>query len=284
MKFRFKLIFFVALLSVFGSSFLITKEVGAVGLTVKRVIFEGSKRAEVITVINNSDQEETYRMGWRHYVMDENKSLKAVSEGALPAAVKPAKEMIRFSPRRFTLPARGSQQVRMMLRLPAGVADGEYRSHLWIRPEADVEAFKKEAEKGTKEGKVGVAVKMLAGVSMPIIVRKGALEGSAEITSLDIRDVGTHIEANYVLERKGQRSVYGDLDLICNMGSPDEYLTQFLRGIAIYPEISRRNLMMKVKYRADKPKCNSITMRYSETEGFMGDVVSILSERTATVQ
>ena len=271
-------------MALFCTSFFVVKEADAVAITVKRVVFEGPKRAEVVTVINNSDKEETYRMGWRHYLMKEEKSLKGVPEDALPPEVKPSKDMIRFSPRRFTLPPRGSQQVRMMLRTPAGLEDGEYRSHLWIRPEADVDAFRKEAEKKVKKGKVGVAIEMLAGVSMPIIVRKGNLEGSAEITNLAFRDVGTHIEADYTLERMGQRSVYGDVDLICNAGTSNEYLAKFLRGLAVYPEVTKRNLNMKVKYLPNKPKCNDIMMRYSETDGFKGNIISILSEKSAPVQ
>ncbi len=282
MKLKFTLS--LLLLAIFISPFAFVKETNAVAITVKRVVFEGPKRAEVVTVINNSGAKETFRMGWRHYVMTEDKSLTTVSEDALPPEVKPSKDMVRFSPRRFTLAPGASQQVRLMLRTPSGLADGEYRSHLWIRPEANVQAFSKGADGELKKGKLGVNVKMLTGVSMPVIVRKGQLEGDAEITRLDVRDVGTHIDVSYTLERQGQRSVYGDVDLVCNMGTSGEYLAQFSRGLAVYPEITKRNRTLRIPYKADKPKCNDITMRYSETDGFLGDITDILSEKKAIVQ
>ncbi len=40
----------------------------------------------------------------------ENKGLEAVPEDNLPPEVKPSKDMVRFSPRRFTLPAKASSQ------------------------------------------------------------------------------------------------------------------------------------------------------------------------------
>lgn len=281
---KIKIFLGVILCSIFMGSIFVSQKADAVAITVKRVIFEGSKRAEVLTVINNSDTQETYRMGWRHYKMTEDKALLAVDEENLPDFIKPSKDMVRFSPRRFTLPPRGSQQVRMMLRLPGGVEDGEYRSHLWIRPEADVAAYRKESERLTKAGKTGVTMKMLAGVSMPIIVRKGKLDATAEIKNLAFRNKGDHIEATFVLERVGNSSVYGDLDLVCNMGQGDEYLIKFLRGISIYTEVSFRNMVMKILPKKDKPNCNNITLRYTETDGFKGNVVSILSEASAPVQ
>ena len=284
MKIKLKLFLAIILCSVFVSTIFVSQRVDAVAITVKRVIFEGPKRAEVITVINNSDTQETYRMGWRHYEMTENKALIAVDEENLPDYIKPSKDMVRFSPRRFTLPPRGSQQVRMMLRLPGDVEEGEYRSHLWIRPEADVQAYRKESERLTKAGKTGVTMKMLAGVSMPIIVRKGKLDATAEIKNLAFKNKGDHIEATFVLGRTGNRSVYGDLDFVCNMGQSNEYLIKFLRGISVYTDVPYRNMVMKVLPKEGKAACNNITLRYTETDGFKGDAISILSEVSAPVQ
>jgi len=283
-KMKTKIIFSLLVVGLFLASFWVSSSADAVALTVKRVIFEGSKRAEVITVINNSDKEETFRMGWRHYKMTEDRSLRAVPEDALPPEIRPSKDMIRFSPRRFTLPPRGSQQVRMLLRMPAGVEDGEYRSHLWIRPEADVQEFRAEVDKRTKPGKTGVAVRMLAGVSMPIIVRKGDLSATAEIQNLSFVKKEGFVESKFTLQYQGNRSVYGDLDFLCNVGSSNEYLIKFLRGVSIYPEVSKRNMTMKIIPRPEKPLCNNITLRYTETDGFKGDVISILSESSAAVQ
>ena len=274
----------VLLLAIFMGVLTSSAKVDAVAVTVKRVVFEGSKRAEVITVINNSNRTETYRVGWRHFVMSKDKSLNPVDENALPPEVKPSNDMIRFSPRRFTLKPNETQQMRVMLRMPAGLADGEYRSHLTIRPEADVEDFKLDKKYEAAEGKTGVVFRMLAGLSMPVIVRKGDLSSTATIENFKLTKMPDHIHSEFSLLRTGNRSTYGDLDFICNAGTPGEYSISVLRNVSIYTEITQRDMTRKLIPAKDKPQCNNVTLKYSETEKFKGKIISIYDEKTAAVQ
>jgi len=280
MKIKNKILFVLLAFAVGLSTLFVGQRADAVGITVKRVVFEDAKRADVITIINKSNKAETYRLGWKHMTMTENDGIKAIPKEALPAGVEPAEDMVRFSPRRFVLQPGESQQVRMMLRRPSGLADGEYRSHLWVRPEADVEEFKAQLK---KRQKTGTFMKMLAGVSMPIIVRKGALDMSVDINALSAqRQSNGNFKVDFSLVRTGQKSSYGDLDLICNKGR-GEYLLKFTRGISVYSELSRRNISMTVPPKQGQPACSSVTVRYTETDGFVGDPVALLAEATASV-
>lgn len=280
MKIKIKILF-VLLAFVMGFfTLFVGQRADALGITVKRVVFDGPKRAEVITIINKSNKAETYRLGWKHMTMTENDGIKAVPKESLPAGVGPAEDMVRFSPRRFVLQPGDSQQVRMMLRRPSGLADGEYRSHLWVRPEADVDEFKARLE---KKKKTGTFIKMLAGVSMPVIVRKGALNMSVDIAGLSAqRQANGNFKVDFSLVRTGQKSAYGDLDLICNKGR-GEYLLKFTRGISVYSELARRNVSMVIPPKQGQVVCSSVTVRYTETDGFVGDPVALLAEATASV-
>ncbi len=281
MNIKTKFLFSLVALSLVLSALFVSGSADAVAITVKRVVFEGPKRAEVITVINKSDKSETYRLGWKHMVMTQRDGIKAVPKDTLPAGVGPAEDMVRFSPRRFVLRSGESQQVRMMLRMPAGLADGEYRSHLWIRPEADVDEFKAQLK---KKKKTGTFMKMLAGVSMPIIVRKGALDLSVDIEGLSAQRLADgHFKVDFSLVRTGGKSSYGDLDLICNKGV-GEYLLRFTRGISVYSELGRRDVSMKIPAKQGQAACSSVTVRYTATDGFVGDPVALLAEATASVQ
>ncbi|MCI5061165.1 MAG: hypothetical protein MRY79_08885, partial [Alphaproteobacteria bacterium] len=193
--------------------------------------------------------------------------------------IKPVTDMIRFAPRRFTIPPNSSQQVRLMLRTPAGLADGEYRSHLWVRPEADVEELKLRNEMQQK-GKQGVSLRMLAGVTMPVIVRKGALEASTSITDLRASETPGFIDVSFRLNRQGSRSVYGDLEYVCNGGA---YQLKNTRGIAVYTETAYRDFSLRIERAQDQPRCGSLTVKFSETQGFVGEKVRVLSEATASV-
>lgn len=257
----------------------------AIRLTLKRVVFEGPKRAEVVTIINNSDKEQTYRLDWRNFKMTPDESLEAIPEGEpLPPEIKPVSDFVMFAPRRFTIPPNSSQQVRMMLRAPADLADGEYRSHFWIRPEADVEALRAKTKQSGDKSKNGVSLTMLAGVTMPVIVRKGAMEATVSIASLAAKDNGGALEVSFALQRAGNRSVYGDIDYVCNPGSGSEYFLRATRGIAVYTETDHRNFKMNIAKPEGKPACANLSVSFSETQGFDGDKLQIMAQEIVAVK
>ena len=274
----------VFLFALFVFSIFIISSADAMKLTLKRVVFEGSKRAEVLTIINNSEKEKTYRIGWRHFRMSPDKSLVALSEDELTDDIKPVVDMVRFAPRRFTISGKSSQQVRMMLRTPANLEDGEYRSHLWIRPEADVNELKAaQKQREPSDNKVGINIEMLAGVTMPIIVRKGNLTADASIQGLNITERSGSYIANFSLVRAGNKSLYGDLDFICNLGTSDEFFLKTSRGIAIYTEVNQRNFNMLIEKRQDQGQCRTVSVTYSRTDEYNGNKIEVLAQETVGV-
>lgn len=278
-----KILFFLFLLFVTVVPFQPTAE--ALRITLKRVVFEGPKRAEVLTVINNSDREETYRLGWRHFKMTENKGLEYVPDDALISDIKPVTDMVRYAPRRFTVPPKSSQQIRLILRTPANLPDGEYRSHFWVNPEANTEVLRREAiEKNKKRGvKNGVSMSMLTGITIPIIVRKGNLSVAVSVSDFAAEDVGDSIKTNFSLVKEGDRSSFGEVRLTCNEAS-NPYVLKLSRGVAIYPEIDKRNFNFRIDKEVGQAPCNTLTLSYTETDGYGGDVLETLSRETITVK
>ena len=253
----------------------------AVGMLFKRVVFENGNRAEVVTIMNRSQEVKTYRLGWRHFKMTESKSLVPVAAEELPAGVAPSKDFIRFSPRRFTLGPGDTQQVRMVLRTPAGLPQGEYRSHLSVTPEAQTNRRTAQPKSPNKRG---VVMKMLTGMSVPVIVRHGSLDVNITVDALSAQSVGNDINVNFNLLRGGQRSVYGDVDFICNEGQGSEYLLKFISGYAIYSEVSQRRESHVVRKKLDAPACSTLTIRYTEMVGRGKEVGEVLAKTTVPVQ
>jgi len=254
----------------------------ALAITLKRIVFEGPKRAEVLTVINNSNETKTFRIGWRHFLMSSEKSLVAIpEEGPLPPEIKPVTDMVRFAPRRFTLAPRTSQQVRIMLRMPGGTQDGEYRSHLWIRPEAKTELFQ---DKQQQQGKAGVLIEMLTGVTMPVIVRKGNIDASISIDNLTAIETNGFIKVGFNINRSGERSIYGNMNFVCNKNQSNEYTIQTNRGNAIYAEINTRRFTRDIIKKPEQPACNNMTVEFFETEESVRAEKTLFTEKTAPVQ
>lgn len=233
-------------------------EAQAVRLSMKRITFEGPKRSDIITIMNNTAKEQTYRLGWRHYRMDEKRSLVFVPEDEKVDDIKWADDMIKYAPRRVTVPPGGSQQIRLLLRRPRDLAPGEYRSHLWIVTEADAEAFGAPAEKGQQ----AFRLTMQPALTLPVFVRHGDLTAKASITDAKLAKTQTGGTVSFVLNREGNRSLYGDLKVICT-GGGQSFEASHIRGIAVYPEVSRRILEYDFDFPAEQAgNCGQVRIEY----------------------
>ena len=207
-----------------------------------RVVFDGNSRTAQIDVINSGTETMTYRISLIRRRMTDTGEFVPVS-GAL-AEERFADEMIRFSPRQVVLPPGGAQAVRLQLRKPAALEDGEYRSHLLFQalPSAAeggkppcAEQDRQDCLSSTSE----LEIQLIAvySVSIPLIVRQGAT--SAEVTIRDLALSGG--AATFVLDRKGTRSVYGDLVVTLRGARGVERVLARANGVAVYtPNLSRR--------------------------------------------
>lgn len=240
----------------------------ALRVTIKRVVFEGSKRADMIVLINNTDEEMVYRLGWRRMRMGEDNSVRPVAADDPATDLRPAEEMIKYAPRRVVLPPGGSQQVRLMLRRPKDLPDGEYRSHFWIEPE-DI-ATKFSTDQAPPADGPAVQIRMLTGITLPVIVRVGDLKATGALSGGTARRTGDGVQVGMVLSREGNRSLFGDLEFACG-----ETVVQQLRGIAVYTEVTKRNLSFVVP--AVPVDCGALTVTYrapDDDRAFPGGVIA----------
>lgn len=252
-------IFMVFLVMVVTFTIAPFQDANAIRVSLKRVVFEGPKRSEILTIINNSAEEQTYRLGWRKYKMDEYKSLRAVPEGEDASDVLWADKMIRYAPRRITVPAGASQQIRLLLRRPGDMQEAEYRSHLWIVTESKPEKFDI-----TNEDDSGQSIKLAVqpAISLPIFVRHGSLDSNANITDASMSAKPNGLNVKFTLNREGNSSIYGDLDFVCKDSGLDKVLKQ-VRGISVYPEITKRYLDFNIEFSPETAtQCNSLEVVY----------------------
>ncbi|HPD82663.1 MAG TPA: hypothetical protein PLK85_02500 [Alphaproteobacteria bacterium] len=255
----------------------------ALKITLKRVVFEGPKRAEVLTVINNTEKEQTYRLGWRHLRMTPESGLEEDKEGQ-NANAEVVDAAVKFAPRRFTLQPNTSQQVRMVLRVPGDLPDGEYRSHFWVRPEADVADLKlNDQAAGSSSTTLKLSIEMLAGVTMPVFIRKGAMDASVSIHDLQANSITNFFDVKYTLERQGNKSVYGDVDYVCNHGDPGEYLLKTVRGVAVYTDVNYRKLHARIEKQPGAKPCNTLSVTFTESSGYDGEKIDIMAQEIVKV-
>src|SRR6185503_15366072 len=94
-----------------------------------RLVLDGRRSGEVV-LANTGNEPETYRVSLELRRMNENGDLEPVAEAEANATEKAALAMIRYAPRRVTLPPTQPQSIRISVRPGAGLPDGEYRVHM----------------------------------------------------------------------------------------------------------------------------------------------------------
>ncbi len=246
-------------------SFVAVQQAHALRVSMKRIIFEGRDRSSTITIINNSAVEEIYRIGWNRYRMVEDKALVRVKDGDEEGAagVLWAEDMIRYAPRRVKVAAGGTQQVRLLLRRPRDLAEGEYRAHIHIVTEEKAEEFVSDAvDQAALEGKQAVVMNMQPGISMPVIVRHGKMTATSEMSEPRLVLNKDDMSVSFKLHREGNRSLYGNVRFFCIGNGQDVYVRD-IRGIAVYPEVSQRSVAYNIEYpKKGAEHCNKMRIEY----------------------
>ena len=201
-----------------------------------RVIISQGGSSEVI-LSNIGVDPATYRISVELRRMTEDGDFKAVTEAEATPAEQAALQMVTYAPRRIALLPGQPQSVRISIRPPAGLPDGEYRVHLNFR--AVPPALKPEA---STEPAAGVSIKLtpVYGITIPVFVRRGRLEASAALAGAHLVTAASNSYVELDMTRTGQRSVYGEL-----IGKSARGETLFnLRGIAVYAELTHRKVQI----------------------------------------
>ncbi|MDX1931473.1 MAG: hypothetical protein SFU56_02595 [Capsulimonadales bacterium] len=252
---------------------------GDLMVTPTRITLDDTRRSAEVNLMNNGDKPATYRLSLIRRRMDENGRLIPVND-PLPGE-KFAEDLIRFAPRQVTLPPRSGQVVRVQLRLPAQVETGEYRCNLLFRAIPDTSPL----PTGEPAPANGLSVRLtpVYGVSIPLIVRHGAVSATVALADLKTE---TGPEGALLLSgaflREGNGSVYGDLQVTFTpAGNGKPVPVGLSNGMAVYVPNPVRYFTLPLKPPAGRrPSQGTLTVTYREpaTEGGR-----ILAEKTLTV-
>ena len=134
-----------------------------------------------------------------------------------------------------------SQTVRVMLRKPAELADGEYRSHLQFDKLADTQGSTSVESQADAGPGIGVVLTALVGASVPVILRHGATSASVALSNLELLGAPTAPVLAMQFTRSGNASVYGDLNVTFTPQGGTAQQVGKMAGIAVYaPNASRQ--------------------------------------------
>jgi P pilus assembly chaperone PapD len=212
-----------------------------------RIVFDKNARAAQIELINNGSAPASYRISLVNRRMSEAGQFEPA--GQAQDDERFADEMLRYSPRQVTLQPGTAQTVRVMLRKPAELAEGEYRSHLQFDKLPEVEGAASIENQGKNATQIGVVLNALVGASVPVIVRHGATSASVTLDGLALqKDEGGRPQLALAFGRDGSSSVYGDVSVTFTSKNGKVQTLGQVGGIAVYTpnRVRKATLPLKV--------------------------------------
>jgi P pilus assembly chaperone PapD len=234
-----------------------------------RVVLDGRRGAEVI--LNNIGSEEaTYRISLELRRMNDNGKLDEITPETANDTEKAALEIIRFAPRRVTLPPNQPQSIRIGLQATETLPDGEYRAHMLFR------AIPKTPEATAEEAPAnGLKINLIPvyGVTIPVIVRKGDLKATAAIANATIAKDNEGPTLQFDLSRNGQRSVFGEVQ-VHKPGISEPLLVA--KGIAVYPELGSRQVSLPLNADSAAKVQGEVVISYYEAPEAGGALITQL--------
>lgn len=251
----------------------LAQSAGAEGLVVAptRVVFEGRTRSAELTLLNPGTETTTYRLSLMRLRMTDNGAIQEITSAPLPGE-QFADDLVRFSPRQVTLEPGVAQTVRVQVRKPAGLASGEYRSHLVFRALPPPGAPPAELT-GEEESARGFSIRLnvLYGVSIPVIVRHGEVSASVRLSNLELHpSSGGPAQLKLKLSRSGNASVYGDLRAEVVSATGETTLVGRMKGLAVYSPNGQRVIDFPLQTPLDglaKPATLRVTYARPDQDG-----------------
>lgn len=206
----------------------------------KRIVFDGSQRSHEINLANTGTDTATYAISFIQYIMTEDGNFQEVIEPE--EGQRFATDFLRYYPRRVSLAPNEAQTVRVQLTRTSDLESGEYRSHVYFRAIEEQSALGMEVEEET-DG-ISIQIKTVFGISIPVIIRHGKSTTSLSIESLQLDTTAEVPQLSMSLQREGNMSVYGDLEVVHKAENGTATQVGLVKGISVYTPNSIRNFSL----------------------------------------
>jgi len=221
---------------IFCLLFIVSSQLHArVDMIPHKLVIENRERSGEVIILNLSDEIHDYDLDAIHYRQNEDGAYE-ILEAPLSPLFDP-RDVIRMSPQRFQLSGKGRQKVRLSLRKPSDLPEGEYRFHL--RAKAD----KREQDKQANEN-VGISMNIKFGIAIPIIIRHGDLSATGTIGNFELvgpsRSASGKPELKFTASRQGNASTLGRVDVAWAADGQNFEDIGFITNFNIFTEIDKR--------------------------------------------
>lgn len=242
-----------------------------------RITFEDRQRSEQLILINSSEETRTYRISWVEKKSLATGGFEKLNEKEIQNSPT-SSQMIRYSPRQVTLKAGEKQVIKIAVRRPKGLQDGEYRSYLKLTALPP-------KKKKSKNGDFSMMLNARINYSLPVIVRQGAISppklsiGGVKL-AYSTREVESYIEKqkqdaviNVTINRSGLYSAVGNLIVYWQgIGDKEEKIVARIHKTPIYPELEQAKI--RLKWPDASITAGQLRISYQGIGSFSGDILA----------
>lgn len=207
--------------------------VGELRVSPMEVVFQARTRTQNLTVQNTANVPATYRISLQHVRMTEDGGAEEVSGFPLSA-----EDLVRLSPRQIVLAPGERQTVRIMLRRPEQLPEGEYRIHVLFRvvPPEPVAGMTPSSPDG-----VGIHLRAIPGIAIPLFVRHGSLRQALAVEPMTWVP-GPPPTLDTALLQQGSQTLRGHLRLVQLGGVSPTVLAS--RPLIHYADLPRQRVRL----------------------------------------
>ena len=213
-------------------------------ITPKRVVFDGNKQREELSLVNIGKDTATYSISFVHKNMQEDGSFITVEKP--DSGQHFAEPYLRIFPRQITLAPGEPQSIMLQYRRTADMAAGEYRSHLWFRSEKDYHPL------GTKElskdsSQVSVQLIPIFGISIAIIIKSGTVSVTTSLSDLKLETREDTLQIlHFTIHRAGNCSSYGNVivEYVPEQGKTIQI--GLVKSLGVYSNLDQRKVSVKL--------------------------------------
>lgn len=164
-----------------------------------RILLTEKKTKVDYQVFNQGSSDAACSTNLIDYNVDPDGKLKVIKEGSGPQTSAKDSNLVRVSPKRFTIPANSNQKLKVIARQLRRQRNGEWVSYLGIT-----------CREATPQLQTGVNILPNFNYHIPIVVRKGNLNANLELTDVSLLVTTATPKVKINLKRTGARSIYGD--------------------------------------------------------------------------
>ena len=177
-----------------------------------RIVFEGRTRTAKVNVANTNPEPVRYRVSLVTMRKNDAGNLVEIEIENENERDKLTKSLIRFSPRCATILPGKRQVVKLMVRKPDNLPQGEYQTRLRFMPLADPvtsSGSQSEAASGLQ-----FKIDLIVGVTIPVVIQHEKVDTTVSPQGLVLQkyaQVPSGLAAVITLSRSGHYSAFGDV-------------------------------------------------------------------------